>query len=203
MGFKNTFSAGAGVTISCFHDAKTTMHGRCRRCLGIVAYVSYRLSPFYLFLILFTATVPGCVTSQGAQSAGVAEQFIGGLNEDNLDAMMIVSREPFFFRRQEWESAIDGHGFVLGATEDKFLKDKESLRAFFRQLTSTIKVVGTKAAVNAPPKHIFLTEELKGVTEAWERLEIYVFRRGFGDVEHIVLVGVDPQDWKVTALYLN
>jgi hypothetical protein len=72
-----------------------------------------------------------------------------------------------------------------------------------RDLTTKLKVTGDTAATNPPARRSLLTTQLKGADQRWSRLELSLFLRGFGDVEHIVLVGVDAVHLKVAALYIN
>jgi len=133
----------------------------------------------------------------------VAEKFVVALNAGNAQAMASVSRQPFVFRNQEWASANDGSGFVHGKADDKSFKDKESLYQFFQTLVTKTKIEQEKAAVSPPSKDSLLSDNLKGAPVRWRKLTLFVFGRGFGDVEHVAIVGVDPASHKVRGLYLN
>jgi len=157
----------------------------------------------YSTLVLFVILTDCVAKQQKSQAINEAEKFLLALNAKDVNAMLAVSGEPFLFRNQEWESAQDGIGFVLGEAKDKILTDKETLKSFFKELITKVEVEETTAAENPPDRSEFLENQLKGSPKRWLQLELYVFRRGFADTEHIALVGVDPQSRKVVALYLN
>ena len=157
----------------------------------------------YSTLVLFVILTDCVAKQQKSQAINEAEKFLLALNAKDVNAMLAVSGEPFLFRNQEWESAKDGIGFVLGEAKDKILTDKETLKSFFKELITKVEVEETTAAENPPDRSEFLENQLKGSPKRWLQLELYVFRRGFADTEHIALVGVDPQSRKVVALYLN
>ena len=46
-------------------------------------------------------------------------------------------------------------------------------------------------------------EELKGNKKYWMSLNLYLLKRGEGDVEHIVLLGLDKNTNKLRAIYVN
>jgi hypothetical protein len=107
------------------------------------------------------------------------------------------------FRNQEWESAKDGSGFVHGKADDKSFKSKKARAAFFGTLVSKAKIENEKAASHPPSKDSLLLDNLKGAPAEWQKLNLIVFGRGFGDVEHVAIVGVDSGTHRVRGLYLN
>lgn len=133
----------------------------------------------------------------------VAQRFVVALNAGNVKDMVSASGYPFVCRNQEWESAKDGSGFVHGKAEDKVFAKKKATEAFFGILVSKVKIESEKAAKNPPSKGNLLADNLKGAAGTWRGLNLFVFQRGFEDVEHIAIIGVDPADHKVRGLYLN
>ena len=140
---------------------------------------------------------------RASATASIAVNFIKALNAKDAAAMMAVADTPFLFRTQEWESATDGRGFRLGAAQDRVLSDSAALEGFFRDLTAKVAVEGESPVSNPPPKASLLATQLKGAAPGWSQLELGQFLRGFGDVEHVALVGTDPVRTKVTAFYVN
>ncbi len=150
-------------------------------------------------MIAFLSALPAL--GQGFSATAHADAFVGALNAGNVTVLMEVSADPLFFRNQQWQSASDGSGFVLGQVKDETVKGKKQRKAFFRRLVGKVRVKkpeGSSAALSS-----FEKEELKGACERWAGLELVVFTRGFGDIEHIALVGIDPQSGKVAAFYVN
>jgi hypothetical protein len=133
----------------------------------------------------------------------VAEGFVVALNAGNAQAMVSTSGYPFVFRNQEWESARDGSGFVRGKAEDKVLGKKKLLRKFLGGIVGKVKIQSEKAAAIPPPKDSLLADNLKGAPPNWQDLNLFLFFRGSGDVEHVAIIGVDSAHHKVRGLYLN
>jgi hypothetical protein len=133
----------------------------------------------------------------------VAERFVVALNTGNVQGMVSASGYPFVFRSQEWESAKDGSGFVHGRADDKIFAKKKLLETFFGTLVSKVKVESEKAAANPRPKDSLLADNFKEAPGVWRDLSLFVFLRGFGDVEHVAIIGVDSAHHKVRGLYLN
>ena len=59
------------------------------------------------------------------------------------------------------------------------------------------------ASTDAPTKDQLLDIELNSAPAMAHDLELYLFLRGFGDVEHIAIVGVDEKNYKIRLLYVN
>ncbi|HUQ91764.1 MAG TPA: hypothetical protein VM120_08785 [Bryobacteraceae bacterium] len=141
--------------------------------------------------------------SQGkVTGAHAAVRFVAALNAGDVAKMMAASASPFLYRNQKWKTADGGSGFVLGAAEDQRRKTARQRRELFEHLAKTTKIQSPQPAERPPAQKVLLQEQLKGADTGWSQLELFVFLRGFGDVEHIALVGVDRKG-KVKALYLN
>ncbi len=138
-----------------------------------------------------------------ATDTEVAEKFVVDLNKGNTQELIAVSGVPFVFRNQEWESAKDGSGFVHGRAEDKSFRNRKALAKFLGTLVNKVKIENEKAAATPPSKDTLLSDNLKGSPPDWRKLKVVVFGRGFGDVEHVAIIGVDSTKHLVRGLYLN
>lgn len=154
-------------------------------------------------LLLLAAAAASCRHPPQVSSLQQAQRFVVALNDKNVEAMLELAATPFVYRNQQWQSAQDGRGFRLGASSDRVLKDRTTLQSLFRELAATVRIRQSKAAENPPPKPDLLQQYLKGFEAQWSGLDVFVFLRGFGDVEHIAILGVDPDSKTVKALYLN
>ncbi len=148
-----------------------------------------------------------CLVLCGCQSAPVepgpvAGSFVQALNSKNVEGMTELSVTPFRYRNQPWESARDGSGFVLGKVDDRVANTPEELRALLQDVSATVQVDDPAPVENAPSKPDLLNGPLNGAPPAWGELNLVLFTRGEGDVEHIAIVGVDATG-KVTGLYVN
>jgi hypothetical protein len=152
---------------------------------------------------LLAGTV-ACSTAPPVTPARQAERFVAALNADSVDVLLAVSRDPFAFRNQSWESVPDGEGFVLGAAQDRTCSDEACRRRLFEELVRSVEIEGAVAADTLAAGDSTLADYLKGAPRAWsDGVEWFLFLRGSADVEHVALVGVDTRQRKVAALYVN
>ena len=163
-----------------------------------------------LALALVSAGVAACAPADSPAPEGsradairAAETFIAALNDENVAALARVSQTPFAFREQEWTNAPDGSGFVLAEAKDRVLSEPATLEAFFVELVQRVATDSRSAAPNPSPREALLAKQLAGAPAAWGALELLVFLRGEGDVEHIAIVGVDRRTLRVAGLYVN
>lgn len=170
---------------------------------GSLAYGGLTLASVLSLAILLASLPLWSKPAPVLKDVDVAEKFVVALNAGNAQTMASVCGRPFFFRNQEWASATDGSGFVHGKADDQSFKDQQSLYQFFQTLVSKTKIEQEKAAVSPPSKETLLADNLKGAPARWRKLNLFVFGRGFGDVEHVAIVGVDPGTHRVRGLYLN
>lgn len=160
--------------------------------------------PAVLCVFLLAATLDlWCRPKTVPTDVEVAERFVVALNKGSTRDLVSASGCPFVFRNQEWESAKDGSGFVHGKSDDKSFKNKKMLGTFFETLAAKVKIENEKAAANSPSKDSLLLDNLKGAPADWQELNLVLFGRGFGDVEHVAIVGVDSATHRVRGLYLN
>ena len=157
--------------------------------------------------ILVRAAVLACLAMSACRSTPAdptlaATSFVRALNAKNIDAMVQSAATPFSFRNQAWQSAPDGRGIVPGATTEHVARSTEELRTLFRDLTAKVEVAQPTAVANPPSKADLLSEPLRGAAAPWRDLELVLFRRGEGDVEHIAIVGVDARG-KIAGMYVN
>ena len=81
--------------------------------------------------------------------------------------------------------------------------DAAQLDPLLRELATNVAVVTPEPVVDPPSQSDLLNEPLRGASSAWAELDLVLFRRGEGDVEHIAIVGVEPASGKVLGLYVN
>ena len=154
-------------------------------------------------LLILAAVNASCQHSPHVGAVEQAQRFVLALNDKNIEAMLAVAATPFVYRNQEWVSASDGSGFKLGAAADRVMKDRNALQSLFRELAATVHIGQPTPVENPPSKPDLVKRYLAGAEAEWSGLEMYVFLRGFGDVEHIAILGVDGKSKAVRALYLN
>jgi hypothetical protein len=151
-------------------------------------------------LLSISAVLWGLVAPSDTE---LAEKFVSALNRGDTKGLVADSAYPFVFRNQEWESANDGSGFVHGKAEDRYFRNRSSLEPFLESLVKKVRIESEIAAKNPPSKQALLSDNFKGAPQNWRGLTLVVFTRGFGDVEHVAIVGIDSARHKVRGLYLN
>jgi hypothetical protein len=161
----------------------------------------------YAKTALMVGVVIGCAACGSSQPAprpiDQASRFIQALNAKDAQRMAEVSATPFRFRNQAWQSAPDGGGFVLGNAEERVAADSTQLDPLLREVAASVSVANAEPVVDPPSQSDLLSEPLRGASSPWASLDLVLFLRGEGDVEHIAIVGVEPLSGKVVGLYVN
>jgi hypothetical protein len=165
------------------------------------------LPMFHVRTALVAALVVGCGACDASQAlpppADQAARFVRALNAKDTEAMAEVSGIPFRFRNQQWASAPDGTGFVLGNAEERVAADAVQLDPLLRELATNVSIAEPNPVADPPSRSDMLSEPLRGAPSVWSQLELVLFRRGEGDVEHIAIVGIEAASGKVLGLYVN
>jgi hypothetical protein len=133
----------------------------------------------------------------------IARRFVAALNAKDTGAMGAVAATPFRFRHQIWETAPDGSGLVLGEAAEQIADNPQKLAPLLRDIAAQVRVADSEPVAEPPSKEELLREPLRGAPPAWSELELVLFRRGEGDVEHIAIVGVNPANGRAMGLYVN
>jgi hypothetical protein len=161
----------------------------------------------YVKISAIVVLVIGCGACNSSQPTprpiDQASRFIEALNAKDTDRMAQVAGTPFRFRNQAWQSAPDGAGFVLGEAEERVAEDPAQLDPLLRELAANVAVATQQPVVDPPAQSDLLSEPLRGASPAWAELNLVLFHRGEGDVEHIAIVGVEPVSGRVLGLYVN
>jgi hypothetical protein len=162
---------------------------------------------FYVKTAVIVWLAIGCGACGSSQPAprpiDQASRFIHALNAKDAGRMAEISGTPFRFRNQEWTSAPDGAGFVLGSAEERVAAEPAELAILLRELATSVAVASPEPVADPPSRSDLLGDPLRGASSAWTELDLVLFRRGEGDVEHIAIVGVEPISGKVLGLYVN
>ena len=163
--------------------------------------IKYLKHPKWILLLICLLFNYGCNNSN-TSSSEIATQFRTALN-NNVNALVSLTQLPLTVIEQEWESAKDGFGFTLGHRKTVHIEQTEDLKKFLDTLAPRVTIEGNQA-ISIPLNEYdnFKTEFTGSVTE-WRALKTFLFKRGEGDVEHIVLLGINPSSHKVQAIYIN
>ena len=133
----------------------------------------------------------------------VAAKFREAINTNNLELMLKLVQLPLGVDQQEWATLNKGYGFTLKERKITRLKDLKALKKFMKTFLPSIRIKGKKSTLVSQKDKENLKIELAGMKKGWRSLLVYLFLRGEGDVEHIVLLGIDPLSRKIRAIYVN
>ena len=160
---------------------------------------SSKLAIIFAHLFILVVGTEACSKTALVSPTEVAIKFVTSLNHQDMGALVGLSATPLWIRQQDWESAKDGGGFVLGKVNDILLTDQTQIKKYFSDPVNKIRV---ERDVPNDASLTLLQDQLRGAEKVWGGLSMHLFLRGMGDVEHIFVVGVDGKG-KIAAVYLN
>ena len=147
--------------------------------------------------------ITSCSISNQDKQLSVAESFLAAVKADDIGSLVAISATPLNSYDQDWESAQDGIGFVLGKRHTSHVNNASDLPEFFTQFTTRVDIQGAKPVSVPENEYIYFKTQFADAAEHWQSLDVYLFLRGEGDVEHIVLIGIQPDNNKIQAIYTN
>jgi len=158
---------------------------------------AYALLIFFIISIFLTS----CDSSVTLSPTKQALQIRLSINNNNAKKLRTLSSLPLIISEQQWESASDGSGFVLGTTKQSSISTDE---IFIKKITPFLKSLQIEGeqAITDITLNMFTTELGKHINN-WDKLNLILFKRGEGDVEHIVLMGLSKETKKLKAIYIN
>jgi hypothetical protein len=162
--------------------------------------IQLRLIVFSISVLIFA----GCSNVRDASKpAEIAIEFRTTINENDQNGLKELLGLPLLHIVQEWQSATDGSGFVLGERKITRIARSEDLAKFASQLSMKVDIEGEEAIPVASSEFSNFSTEFGDTLNVWTQLDVYLFKRGEGDVEHIVVIGIDPKNKKIKAIYIN
>ena len=155
-----------------------------------------------LFAVFLFVCVSGCVNKQGNIEPSEQAIFLrNAINANDFNILADSIALPLVIREQEWETAVDGYGYVLGAKNTFVVSNSKDLIEALRIL-ERVEILG-EAPLGQDFTIADFKGELSGIDQQWKPLDLEVFFRGQGDVEHIVILGLDKKTEKLRAIYIN
>ena len=88
---------------------------------------------------LIIALLSAC-SNNNVSSNEVANQFAKAINQGDAAAMIELSEVPFVVDNQQWQSASDGSGFVLGQRTQMIFTKEEKLSTYINSLRRKLKI---------------------------------------------------------------
>ena len=152
------------------------------------------------FLFLFSIILTSC-DSNTLSPSEQAQLIRGAINNNDVKKFRELSALPLLLREQEWESAKDGTGFVLAATKQSLLATNEQFNKIIPSFLKSLHIEGEQAILDITLN--MFSDELGNQVDGWTNLNLILFKRGEGDVEHIVLMGLNKKTNELEAIYIN
>ncbi|KGJ89803.1 hypothetical protein [Colwellia psychrerythraea] len=154
---------------------------------------------FAAFLVIF---ISGCTNQSVTETPEKkAVSIRNAINTNNFAFLANSISLPIILSKQDWKTADDGYGFVFGSKNTLVANNTEELDGIF-SILKNVEIEGDYP-LEQGFNLIDFTDEFSGIEYYWEPLELFVFFRGQGDVEHIVVLGLDKKSLKLRAIYIN
>lgn len=158
---------------------------------------AYALPVFFLISIFLAS----CNSSDTLSPTEQALQIRLSINNNNVDKLHALSSLPLIVREQEWKSAKDGSGFILGAAKQSLISTNEAYNIKITPFLKSLQIEGEQAITDITLN--MFASELGKQANNWTDLKLILFKRGEGDVEHIVLMGLSKKTNNLKAIYTN
>jgi len=154
----------------------------------------------YYFLVIFFGA---CSAAPQMTTSAAANQFVNAINKSDAKLLLKLSGLPLHVYDQSWDSAKDGHGFVLGKHVRTILDNNEKLSTYINILVKKVKLESVEGEFIPIEAYSRFKEEFGPYLAEWKSRDVFVFLRGMADVEHLVIVGVNRKTKKIEQLYYN
>jgi len=163
--------------------------------------VHYPIKLVIVSLVFFLVTA--CSESDTSNTLSIPDQFIAALKANDVDTLVNISATPLDSYDQDWENTQDGIGFELKKRSLTRVEKQSDLPDFFTRFTTRVDIEGDDAIHIPVSKFKDFDNEFGDTVELWRGLETYLILRGTADVEHIVMIGIQPTSNKIQAIYTN
>ena len=155
----------------------------------------------YLLPFILSFLLVACDSTNTPSPTEQALQIRLSINNNNIEKFRALSSLPLIIREQEWESAKDGTGFILGAAKESLLSSDDEFNIKISTFLKSLQIEGEQAVTDITLN--MFNDELGEQVNNWDDFKLILFKRGEGDVEHIVLMGLNKKTYKMEAIYIN
>ncbi|MFK5915780.1 MAG: hypothetical protein QM484_15545 [Woeseiaceae bacterium] len=156
---------------------------------------------FLIFFLLSAVFLSACNGDKTLSTTEQAQQIRLAINNNDAEKLRTLSALPLMLRNQEWESAQDGYGFVLGVAKHTIISTNDLFNKTIPPFLKSLNIEGEQATTDITLT--MLTSQLGKTINDWADLNLVIFKRGEGDVEHIVIMGLNKKTNKLNAIYIN
>lgn len=136
-------------------------------------------------------------------SQDVANQFVNAIKNKNPSKLKVLTSVPFIVIHHKWEKANDGYGFILGSQNKQHFTTESSLFDYFKTKLKNLPIEDDSARYIPNSDLVHFKEQLSGSMNLWKKSHLYFALSYMGDVEHILMFGVDKKTNKITTIYFN
>ena len=145
-----------------------------------------------------SVNAPVVVLATEASILEVSSRAHTALNSGDLTGLTDVIAFPLVVRSHEWAST--SGTYELTHPVDRVIEIEADLLSSKSLSEVRLESSSDEGGIISYEE---VRENLDGSVYEWSDLTIIVYARGFGDVEHIVLFGVDTLSGKIKAIYYN
>lgn len=135
--------------------------------------------------------------------AQIAVEYRNAINADDVATLTSLSNIPMTIINQDWDTAKDGYGFVLGNRKVSTFQTRKGVERHFKILVKSMSIEGKSATFIPVDQYSRYSDIISVRGKRWKGLKVFQFLRGEEDVEHIVLIAIDPITSKVSLIYAN
>jgi len=153
----------------------------------------------YFLIVLPSA----CSVAEKASTTEVANNFARAINDSDSAFLLKSYSQRFHVYTQQWSTATDGHGFTLTKLNHASYNTNSELSVFTNKLIKDLKLESIKGEYIPVETYSRFKEQFGTYNDEWKSRDAIMFLRGMGDVEHIVIIGVNRKSKKVDLFYYN
>jgi len=159
------------------------------------------INKFYVLPFILSFLLVACDSTHTRSPTEQALQIRLSINNNNIEEFRALSSLPLIIREQEWQSAKDGTGFILGVAKQSLLSSDDAFNKIISTFLKSLQIEDERAVTDITSN--MFTSELGEKVNDWDDFKLILFKRGEGDVEHIVLMGLNKKTNKLQAIYIN
>lgn len=171
----------------------------------------------YAVIACIALSLSACSIMGNDESAppNYSKQFIQTLNKGSLDDLVELMEFPFNVSNHQWEpsdntsndtpdnASNNNQNFSLTNFNALDFDEEDDFRLYFRNFIRTVNIQSEQGEYIPVNQYSQYIDELGPNLAIWSKLDAYVYLRGTGDVEHLIIVGVNPDSETIQAMYYN
>jgi len=159
----------------------------------------------YIIIALIALSLSACsiMGEDESQPTNYSQEFVKTLNKGSLDDLIDLMEFPFNLSNHQWNQADNNQSLALTDFKALDFDEEDDFRLYFRNFIRTVNIQSEQGKYIPVNQYSQYIDELGPNLAVWSKLDAYVYLRGTGDVEHLIIVGVNPDSETIQAMYYN